>query len=109
MQLNDKQKWGASNALSKTTRNTKGYVRDVRKCLTMVIDPDAKPGDRHPFHGFTYTVGNQERTVSYETFDEYLAKWSQLTQAELRDLFCRDMEITSLLDIACQQQDERGE
>ena len=105
MQLDDKQIWGASNALSKTTRNTKGYVRDVRKCLTLVIDPDSKPGDRHPFHGWTYTVGNQERTVTYETFEQYLKKWCQFTLDELRDLFCRDIEITNLLDIACQQKD----
>lgn len=103
MQLNDDQIWGASSALSKTTRSTKGYVQDVRKCLTIIIDSDANTGDMHPFHGWTYTVGNTERTVAYSTFEEYLAKWCRFTLEELRDLFCRDVEILNLLDIACQQ------
>ena len=103
MQLNDDQIWGASNALSKTTRSTKGYVQDVRKCLTIIIDPDAKPGDKHPFHGWTFMKGNTETTVAYSTFEEYLEKWCQFTLDELRDLFCRDIEIANLLDIACQQ------
>jgi hypothetical protein len=113
--VDDKKIWGASSTLSKCTRSTKGYVQEVRRCLVAVINKAAKPGERHPFHGWTYTKGEGMVTsVSYKTFDEYLAKWCQFTSQELKDLFSRDAEISDLLDIACQRKpgktwDTRGE
>jgi len=53
----------------------------------------------YPWQSFSWhTADGGERSNTFKTFPEYLAKWSRFTLDDLKKLFTDDMAILNLLD-----------
>ena len=81
--------------LQQTTRNDKFFLENTRDILTILL---TKIGGEYVWKSFSWDTGQGTRTDTFDTFPEYLKKWSKFTLDDFRKLFADDDEIRDMLD-----------
>jgi hypothetical protein len=82
--------------LQSISQSIPNYRKHLRGHLVVLL---TKVDGHYPWESFVWTTADGgERSNSFKTFPEYLAKWSSFTLDDLKKLFSDDLAILNLLD-----------
>ncbi len=74
---------------------------NIREIIKVVLTTDKpillKDGNEYPWQGFDNPSISRE--YDYETFPEFLKKWSKYNVDDLRDIYRDDIELLNMLDV----------